>query len=239
MELKIAHLYPEMLNLYGDIGNIITLKERISKRGIEAKIKEYDISEKIEFSDIDIIYIGGGTDREVRLACEKLCETKAEFKSFAEDGGTILAVASGYPLLGQYYMQDGEKIEALQLMDMYTEECDKRIIGNIILESELINSTIVGFENHSGRTYTQNHTPLGKVIYGYGNSDKKNIEGAVYKNVIGTYLHGPLLPKNPLLADYIIKNALFKKYGLNELEPIDDTIENMAHKYILDRYIKK
>lgn len=239
MELKIAHLYPEMLNLYGDTGNIITLKERIFKRGIDVKIREYDINEKVDFSDTDIIYIGGGTDREINHTCKKLCESKSEFKSFANDGGTILALASGFPLLGEYYEQGDKKIEALHILDMYTKEHNKRIIGNIILKSELLNSTIVGFENHSGRTYIGSHTPLGKVIYGCGNSDKKDVEGTVFNNVIGSYLHGPLLPKNPLLADYIIRNALLRKYGQSNLEPLDDSMENMAHNYILERFIKK
>jgi len=239
MELVIAHIHPELLNLYGDSGNIITLKARLSARGIDAKIIEYGIEDSLDFSSTDIIYIGGGTDREQLTSCKKLCSFKAEFKSYSEDGGTILAVAAGYPLLGQYYEQNSEKIEALGLLDMYTEQGDDRTIGNVILESDLIGTTIVGFENHSGRTYINNHSPLGKVRYGYGNSGKKDYEGAVDKNIIGTYLHGPLLPKNPILTDYILKNALLRKYGKAELEPLDDTMEMMAHDYILNRFLKK
>ena len=239
MEITIAHLYPDLLNLYGDRGNIITLKKRLEARNICAKVTEYSPDDKIDFLNTDIIYIGGGSDREQLLVCQKLCEMKEEIKSYAEDGGSILAVCSGFQILGSYYETDNEKIQGTSLLDIYTKQGKDRLIGDIILESPLINSTIVGFENHSGRTYIGNHTPLGTVTYGYGNSGNKDIEGVVYKNVIATNLHGPLLPKNPLLADKILISALDKKYGVTELEKIDDTFENSAHRYILEKYKNK
>lgn len=236
MEISIAHLYPDLLNLYGDRGNIITLKRRLESRGISAKITEYELNGKIDFLNTDIIFIGGGSDREQLLVCKRLCEMKNDIRSYAEDGGSILAVCGGYQLLGNYYKMNDEKIEGIGLLDIYTEQGKGRLIGNIVLESELTGSTVVGFENHGGRTYIGNHTPLGKVVYGHGNIDDKGYEGVVYKNVIATYLHGPLLPKNPKLADYILKCALDKKYGKSELCGLDDTEENMAHDYIVKRF---
>ena len=239
MELNIAHVYPELLNLYGDSGNLVTLKARLSKRNIDVKIIEYSLNDSIDFSNIDILYIGGGTDREQLTACENLYKVKDSIKSYANDGGTILAFAAGYPLLGEYYELNNEKIKALELIDMYTEQSNDRFIGNVILQSELLNSTVVGFENHSSKTFLNNQTSLGKVEHGYGNNGNRDLEGVVNKNIIGTYLHGPLLPKNPKLADYILKNALDKKYGSAELQPLDDNLENMAHDYIINRYIKR
>lgn len=238
MEITIAHLYPDLLNLYGDRGNIITLKRRLEARGITAKVNQYELNDKIDFENTDIIFIGGGSDREQLLVCKKLCEIKDDIKAFAEDNGIILAVCGGYQLLGNYYKLDNETIEGIGLLDICTEQGKGRLIGNIILESELTGGTIVGFENHGGRTFTGNHTVLGKVLYGSGNNDSDGLEGVVYKNVIATYLHGPLLPKNPALADCIIKRAVERKYGSVELEPLDDSAENEAHNYIIKRFLK-
>ena len=238
MEITIAHLYPDLLNLYGDRGNIITLKRRLEKRGITAHVTEYELSDEIDFANADIIFIGGGSDREQLLVCRRLCELKDKIISYAESGGVIVAVCGGYQLLGKYYKLNDETIEGIGLLDIYTEQEKGRLIGNIILESNLINDTIVGFENHGGRTYIGNHTPLGKVLYGFGNNEKDGAEGVVYKNVIATYLHGPLLPKNPKLADYILSCSVQKKYPDAVLSPIDDDIEELAHKYVLNRVLK-
>ena len=239
MEINIAVLYPDLLNLYGDKGNIITLKKRLETRGISAKVTEYSIDDNIDFSSTDIVYIGGGSDREQLLVCKKLCEIKEELKAYVEDGGTVLAVCSGFQLLGNYYETENEKIEATAILDIYTSHSKERLIGDIILQSPYINSTIVGFENHSGRTNIGSCTPLGSVTCGYGNNGSKDYEGVVYKNVIATYIHGPLLPKNPILADKILLNAINKKYGISELEKIDDTFEIVAHNYILEKYQSK
>lgn len=238
MEIAIAHFYPDLLNLYGDRGNIITLKRRLEKRGIAAHVTEYELSDEIDFENADIIFIGGGSDREQLLVCRRLCEFKDRIISYAENGGVIVAVCGGYQLLGKYYKLNDETIEGIGLLDIYTEQEKGRLIGNIILESNLINDTIVGFENHGGRTYIGDHTPLGKVLYGFGNNEKDVAEGVVYKNVIATYLHGPLLPKNPKLADYILSCAVQKKYPDTVLSPIDDDIEKLAHNYILNRFMK-
>lgn len=239
MEITIAHLYPDLLNLYGDRGNIITLERRLEARGITANTVSYELSDKIDFSGTDIVFVGGGSDREQQLVCGRMCEMKNELKSYAEDGGTIVAVCGGYQLLGDYYQLESEKIPGTGLLDIYTEQGKGRLIGNVVLESEYVGSTIVGFENHGGRTYIGSHTPLGKVLYGNGNDDKSGYEGVVYKNVVATYLHGPLLPKNPILADKILKNAVERKYGNADFADIDDTLETQAHEYIVNRFVKK
>lgn len=239
MEITIAHLYPDLLNLYGDRGNIITLERRLKARGITANTVSYELSDKIDFSGTDIVFVGGGSDREQQLVCGRMCEMKNELKSYAEDGGTIVAVCGGYQLLGDYYQLENEKIPGTGLLDIYTEQGKGRLIGNVVLESEYVSSTIVGFENHGGRTYIGSHTPLGKVLYGNGNDDKSGYEGVVYKNVVATYLHGPLLPKNPILADKILKNAVERKYGSADFDDIDDTLETKAHEYIVNRFVEK
>ena len=239
MKITIAHLYPDLLNLYGDKGNIITLQHRMEQRGIETQVMQYELNDDIDFENTDILFLGGGSDREQQLVCERLREFKGQIKQYAEDNGCILAVCGGYQLLGNYYKLMDETIPGIELLDIYTEQKEGRLIGNIVLESELINSTIVGFENHGGRTYIGSHTPLGKAVYGSGNNGEDMHEGVVYKNVIGTYLHGPLLPKNPKLADHIIKCAVDRRYGTNiTLEPIDDAVEIMAHNYVVDKYCK-
>lgn len=237
LKINIAHLYPDLLNLYGDRGNIITLRRRLKKRGIEALVHEYELKDEIDLADTDIIFIGGGSDREQQLVCERLREMKNSLGDYAENGGCILAVCGGYQLLGNYYKLENETIPGLEILDIYTEQKQGRLIGNIVLDSALIGSTVVGFENHGGRTYTGNYEPLGTVRFGSGNNDEDKKEGVVYKNVIGTYLHGPLLPKNPKLADHIIKCAIKQRYDKDiTLSPIDDEIETAAHEYCVERF---
>ena len=152
----------------------------------------------------------------------------------------MIAICGGYQLLGNYYKTDMGTIEGLSLVDMYTEQGEDRLIDNIVLQSELFDMPIVGFENHGGRTFIGKNKPLGKVLYGSGNDGKSGYEGVVYKNVIGTYLHGPLLPKNPQLADELILRALKKKYGEDvTLSPLDDSQEKAANDYIYNRFVKK
>lgn len=238
MEINIAHLYPDLLNLYGDRGNIITLKRRLEDREIKANVKEYELKDDIDFSKTDIVFIGGGSDREQKLVCERLYEFKDEMKAFVNDGGSLLAVCGGYQLLGSYYQMGSEKIRGTEILDIYTEQGKGRLIGNVVLKSDYAGTTVVGFENHGGRTFIGSHTPLGKVVYGNGNSDGCGFEGVVYKNVVATYLHGPLLPKNPALADKILQNTLEKKYGLVSLPVLEDRAENAAHDYIVKRFTK-
>lgn len=236
MELKIAHLYPELLNLYGDRGNIISLKKRAEWRGIDVQVKEYTLNDKIDFENIDILFIGGGSDREQLLVCEKLREIKDEFKEYVEHNGVVIAICGGYQLLGHYYKMKDETIQGLDILDVYTESGEGRLIDNVVIQTEFSDRPVVGFENHGGRTFINNHMPFGKVLYGNGNNGTDGFEGVLYKNVIGTYLHGPLLPKNPHLCDYIIKKALQNKYGDVNLQDLDDSVEFAANDYIVNRF---
>ncbi len=237
MKIVIGHLFPDLLNLYGDRGNISALKNRMEQRGIEAEVKTFELNDDINFDLLDIVFIGGGSDREQLLVCNRLKELKDDISNYVENGGVLIAVCGGYQLLGHYYQLENEKIEGLGILDIYTEQKKPRLIGNIILKSEILGDTIVGFENHGGRTYINNHTPLGRVVYGFGNNDSKDFEGVVYKNVIATYLHGPLLPKNPKLTDYIINCVAVKKDESFSLCEIDSELELKAHNYILERFL--
>lgn len=240
MKLTIGHLYPDLLNLYGDRGNIQCLMKRCLWRGIEAETVSFELDDKIDFSNLDIVLLGGGSDREQMLVCEKLKEIQKDFKEYVEQDGVVIAICGGYQLLGNYYNTEKGKMEGLSLVDMYTEQGENRLIDNIVLQSELFDMPIVGFENHGGRTFIGKNSPLGKVLYGSGNDGKSGYEGVVYKNIIGTYLHGPLLPKNPQLADELILRALRKKYGKDvTLASLDDSQEKAANDYIYNRFVKK
>lgn len=238
MKIKIGHLYPDLLNLYGDRGNIQCLRKRLEWRGIDVEVKEFQVTDSIDFSDLDIVLLGGGSDREQLIVCETLRKIQADCRAYVEDGGSLLAICGGYQLLGQYYDTGKEKIEGLSILDIYTDHGEPRLISNVVIENEMFEYPIVGFENHGGRTHIGDYEPLGKVIFGNGNDGKSGHEGLMYKNVIGTYLHGPLLPKNPHVCDYLLKNALERRYGVSELAPLDDTQELAANQYIVNRFAK-
>ena len=239
MKLTIGHLYPDLLNLYGDQGNIRCLQKRLQWRGIEAQVQSLTSDSAIDFTKLDLVLLGGGSDREQELACRFLSGQKEAFRDYAEHGGTILAVCGGYQLLGNYYQTSDMLLEGLGILDIYTKWESKRLVGNIILNSSLISSSrpVVGFENHGGRTYIGNHTPFGQVISGCGNTETSGYEGVVCKNIIGTYLHGPLLPKNPEICDYLLERALKQKYGASQtLGPLPDRLEHLANSDIVKRF---
>jgi len=235
MKIKIAHLYPDLLNLYGDNGNITALTYRMQRRGIDSEVIEYKINDEIDFENTDIVFIGGGSDRELKMVCQKMCTFKNRLIEYAENGGCILAVCGGFQILGNYYMLGNEKIEGTGVLDIHADHSSERLIGDILIESELTGSTVVGFENHAGRMDIGSYAPLGRVISGHGNNGESGFEGVVYKNIIASYLHGPLLPKNPKLTDHIIAKAIEKRYGKAELAPLDDTLEMLAHQYIVNK----
>ena len=240
MKLTIGHLYPDLLNLYGDRGNIQCFRKRLEWRGIEAEVIPFLSGDEIDFSRLDIVLLGGGSDREQELVGGYRKNIRDDFKKYVEEGGVVLAVCGGYQLLGKYYKTRTETIEGLAILDITTEWEPERLVKNIILNSPLFDMPVVGFENHGGRTYIGDHTPLGKVFFGYGNTGKSGYEGVVYKNVIATYLHGPLLPKNPQVCDYLLERALKRKYGEDvRLEPLPDELERSANSYIADRYSDK
>lgn len=236
--ITIGHLYPDLLNLYGDRGNITALKKRLEWRNIQAEIQEFELHDEIDFTALDLVFIGGGSDREQRLVCHRLLEQKDALKEYVESNGVLMAVCGGYQLLGKYYKIQEETIEGLGILDLYTETKQERLIGKSIIKSGLFDDFIVGFENHGGRTYT-NHLPLGMVRYGKGNNGEDGMEGVVYKNVVGTYLHGPVLPANPKLTDWLLEKSLLRKYGENApaLSPLDDSREDSARAYILKKYL--
>ena len=178
-KITIGHLYPDLLNLYGDRGNIACMMQRCKWRGIEAETIEFNTGDTIDFSKLDIVLLGGGSDREQAIVCRNLLEIQKEFKAYVEDNGVVIAVCGGYQLLGKYYKTDAEMIEGLNLVDIYTEQEEGRLIDNIVLKSDLVEMPVVGFENHGGRTYINNNKPFGRVLYGSGNDGKSGYEGEI------------------------------------------------------------
>ena len=246
MKIKILHLYPDLLNLYGDRGNIECMRCRLMWRGIDAEVITHTCDDgALDISDVDIVFLGGGSDREQKIVCTRLQKMRKEFRDYVEDGGVVLAVCGGYQLLGHYYDTPDGRMEGLSLLDLYTEHSAPRLISNVVLRNESLPDElpyeIVGFENHGGRTYIGNHTPLGKIVYGHGNNGKDACEGVLYKNVIGTYLHGPLLPKNPHVCDLLIRRALTRKYGdavaAETMCSLDDSLERAANRAIVARFV--
>lgn len=240
MKLVIGYLYPDLMNMYGDRGNIICLVERCRWRNIETEIKNIFLKDRLDYNLYDLIFMGGGQDKEQRLVALDLQKNKGtNLKKAADNGAVILAICGGYQLFGYYYKtKKGDKIPGIGILDAYTIAGPKRMIGNTVIninpELKIKNlklKTLVGFENHSGKTFLgEQCLPLGRVKIGYGNNGEDRYEGAVQKNVFGTYLHGSFLPKNPYFADYLITKALARKYGPIDLKPIDDEIEIKAHK---------
>lgn len=244
MELNICHLYPDLLNVYGDIGNILILKYRAEKRGIKVNIDNISLNDEFDASKYDIVFFGGGQDYEQSIVADDLKNTKKEaLTEYVESGKVLLAICGGYQLLGKYYTTpDGEKLDGLGILDLYTEGGGTRFIGNTIILNEELNQTYVGFENHSGRTYIGDLKPLGKVIKGYGNNGEDGYEGCIYKNTYCTYFHGSLLSKNPELADLLINKALDNKcdnFKYVCLDAIDDTLELKAKDKVIKKLYEK
>ena len=240
MKIKIAHLYPDMLNLYGDRGNIIALTQRMNARGIEVQTDGITMGKAFNADDYDILFIGGGQDFEQDVLLDDLKKGKdVQIQNAIENGKVMLAICGGYQMLGKYYKTyDGKMLEYMGALDFYTEGKPERMIGNYAFKTKE-GIEVVGFENHSGRTYLGSGVePLGKMIKGYGNNGEDGTEGVRNKNTFGTYSHGPILPKNPQFADLLISKALENKYGKAELEPLDDTLEEKAQKQVMKLYIK-
>lgn len=238
--LNVCHMYPDLLNLYGDRGNIIAFSRRCRWRDMQVELFQVNIGDKVDFSRMDFVFIGGGSDREQNLMADDLMERSGQLQEAIESGLVVLAICGGYQLLGKYYKTlEGEVIPGLGILDLHTGGGQTRLIGNVALEVELggVKKRITGFENHSGRTRLGNLEPLGRVLTGHGNNGEDRMEGARYKNVICTYLHGPFLPKNPFITDFLISSALRRKYGDVPLEPLDDRIENSANQVMLDRLL--
>lgn len=220
-KVRIAHLYPKLLNIYGDGGNVLALKKRCEWRNIPVEIEQINVGDKI--GEHDIYFIGGGQDLQQIEVSKELQKHKEHLTNERNRLAVFLGICGGYQLMGHYYQpHEGDRLPGISLLDAYTVAGNKRFIGNVTAETDyLSNSTLVGFENHSGLTYLQGDTcPIAKVITGNGNNGQDKTEGARYLNVFGTYMHGSFLPKNPNFADYLLELALGES-----LEPLDDRIE--------------
>lgn len=239
-EFTIGWLYADLMNIYGDRGNILTLLKRAEWRGFTPAVVEVGRGPAADLQDVDVFFFGGGQDREQALIYDDLRQFKQEsLQKAVAEGAQVLAVCGGYQLLGHYYQTaDGERFAGLGMLDVRTEAGKKRFIGDVVVQTALEGltpETLVGFENHSGRTFLgEQAKPLGKVLMGSGNNGSDRTEGAVQGNIIGTYLHGSLLPKNPHLADHLMGRAL-RRRGDGALSHLDDSAELAAHGWILQR----
>jgi CobQ-like glutamine amidotransferase family enzyme len=247
-KLTITHFYPKHMNIYGDVGNIITLVKRCEWRGIHVDMVHNTLGEKLP-QETDIYFMGGGQDDDQIKVFKDLLKKKKLLIKQIEEGVAFLGICGAFQLLGRYFLTgEGERIEGIGLLDIETKAPDTKVksrcIGNVVAKlnadafdtKKMLLDTIVGFENHSGQTYLgKNVKPLAYVVKGYGNNIEDNSEGGVYKNLIGTYLHGSFLPKNPHIADWLISKALRRKYGRSvSLKELDDVEELNAHNYILE-----
>ena len=245
--LVIAHLFPDLLNLYGDGGNVKVLERRARERGIPVEVRRVNHGEHVALAGVDLVFLGGGPDREQRLASEDLMRMRDDLHAYVEDDGVLLAICGGFQILGHEWLLGEEVVKGLGLVDMTTERAPggsgNRLIGNIALRSPLADQAVVGYENHAGRTHLGTGVEaFGDVASstGHGNNDSDKRDGVRYKNVVGTYLHGPLLPKNPQVADALLIRALERRarragVPAPELAPLDDAVENAANEYVRNR----
>jgi CobQ-like glutamine amidotransferase family enzyme len=235
MKLVIGHLYPDYLNIYADRGNIAVFERRAAWRGIELEIDEIGPDDEVRPGTHDLLYIGGGQDREQALIAPDLAAKGKGIKAAVESGAAVLAVCGGYQLLGRFYRdRSGAELPGVGLFPLHTIAGDRRMIGDVLLECEVETGrrrTLAGFENHAGRTYLdEGAEPLGRVVAGFGNDGESGYEGCRVGRAVGTYLHGPLLPRNAWLADWLLAQALAHRAGEPpELEELPDSLESEAH----------
>jgi CobQ-like glutamine amidotransferase family enzyme len=264
--LRLAHLYPEQMNIYGDRGNILTLVRRCAWRGIEVELISVGVGAQVDWDGVDMAFFGGGQDSGQALIADDFVQRQGPALRSAIDNGLVtLAICGGYQLLGHYFLtHTGERLPGVGAMDVHTVGGDVRLIGNIVIEADLSDEMtkdqgpkslqaastplvfgrsslvrLVGFENHSGRTdLGAGVRPLGRVLAGHGNNGEDGTEGAIYRNAFGCYMHGSLLPKNPQLADHLIELALRRRYGPGAaLAPLDDTLELAAQRAMVERLV--
>jgi CobQ-like glutamine amidotransferase family enzyme len=236
MRIRVGHLYPDYLNIYADRGNIAVLERRAALRGHELWVRPIDLAERVEPGEDDLLYVGGGQDREQALIAPDLAAKGDSIRAAVDGGAALLAVCGGYQLLGRGYRgRDGSFMPGADLFPHETVAGLQRMIGDVLLECELEpgeKRTLAGFENHAGRTRLDpGAQPLGRVVAGFGNDGESGFEGCRVERALGTYLHGPLLPRNPWLADWLLARALAHASGgaPPALEPLDDELEAEAH----------
>jgi CobQ-like glutamine amidotransferase family enzyme len=231
--LRLAHLYPDVMNIYGDRGNVIALRYRCERRGIEFAVDEVNVGDEFDAAEYDLVLIGGGQDREQRRIADDLVAKGPAIRQAVDDGLPALAVCGGFQLFGHRYVDhEGGIIPGIGVFDLETRHPGPRAdrcIGDVVMVTDI--GDLVGFENHGGRTYlASGQAPLGHIKRGFGNNAEDGTEGARTRNAFGTYLHGSLLPKNPALADELIGLALKRRYGEDvPLAPLEDTAESAAH----------
>jgi len=255
MKLVLGYLYPSVMSQYGDRGNVLTVVNRCRWRGIDVEVEDLDVGDRVDPDCVDLLLVGGGADAHQRLVHEDLVAVKGEgIRRAVDEGAAAFAVCAGYQLWGHYYRTAaGEELPGLGVFDAHTvhraaqtgtrldtiaSAGSVRAVGNLVVEWGA--HVLVGFENHGGRTYLHGGScPLGRVLAGGGNNSEDGWEGCVYNNAIGTYLHGPALPKNPKLADHLILAALHRRYGNVRLDPLDDVPETAAHDRTVARALAR
>jgi len=227
-KVVIAHLYPREMNIYGDMGNVIALRKRLAWRGYSVDVRPVEVGEKVDWDSVDLVFGGGGQDSGQLLVGEDLLRRGQVLRELVADGVPMLTVCGLYQLFGRgFTTMEGQEIPGIDVFRASTVGSRVRMIGNVVLESEF--GRLVGFENHSGQTILESgQRALGVVKKGFGNDSKSRREGAITGNAIGTYLHGPVLPKNPALADHLIGAVLKRRYRVERLEPLDDRAELAA-----------
>ena len=237
MRIRVGHLYPDYLNIYADRGNIAVLAERARRRGHELNVRAIGMGDPVPAGEIDLFYVGGGQDREQALVAYDLTEKAGPLRDAVEAGAAFLAVCGGYQLLGRSYRDvAGDELPGIGLLPLHTVAGERRMIGDVLLDCAWAGRSLAGFENHAGRTVLDaGAEPLGRVVSGFGNDGASGFEGCRYRRVYGTYLHGPLLPRNPWFADQILSEALRHAGGDPELAPLPDELETAAHAVSADR----
>lgn len=248
----IAHVLPELLNLYGDGGNVQILKQRLAWRGIPVEVRRLEKEDDLDFEDVDLVFIGGAPDREQKLATEMISRSKESLKSYVDANGPLLAICGGFQILGRTWLLNNEEVPGLGILDYETRRpgtSSERLTDNIVLQSPISTLPIVGFENHAGWTFLdEGVTPFGKVISktGSGNNNESydnRADGILSGNILGTYLHGPLLSKNPEVADWLLTRAIARHNQRTgddidlSLEALDDEIEIAANSYMVQKLI--
>jgi CobQ-like glutamine amidotransferase family enzyme len=233
MRIRVGHLYPDYLNIYADRGNIAVLSHRAARRGYQLEVSSIGVGEDVRPGQIDLYFVGGGHDREQALIAPDIAAKGAALAEAVAGGAAAVAVCGGYQLFGRFYRdRQGAELPGAGLLPLHTIAGERRMIGDVLLECEWAGRTLAGFENHAGRTYLDEGTePLGRVLAGFGNDGESGYEGCRAGRVVGTYLHGPLLPRNPWFADWMLAQAAAHQLGEPpDLEPLQDELEEEAHE---------